>query len=91
MKHLIAALAALAIGSCDREPLRNVAELGDDDPSTACAVPAGEPFRVLFDGFEAPMRNYEVFSSGGAPASVPLSCGFNLDPEHPDKYKGRSR
>lgn len=78
MKHLIAALAALAIGSCDREPLRNVAELGDDDPSTACAVPAGEPFRVLFDGFEAPMRNYEVFSSGGAPASDPAGwvlCG----------------
>ena len=46
MKHLIAALAALAICSCDREPLRNVAELGDNDPSTACAVPAGEPFKA---------------------------------------------
>ena len=71
MKHFIFALTALTMLSCSQEAPRNVAELCDDDPSTSYAMPASRPCRVVFDGFDTPMRSYRVYSSGEVPAADP--------------------
>lgn len=80
MKHFIIALTALSMLSCAQELPRNVAELCDDDPSTAFPMPASAPCRVVFDGFDTPMRSYRVYSSGDAPASDP--AGWVLSGSH---------
>ena len=71
--------------SCSQEAPRNVAELCDDDPSTSYAMPASRPCRVVFDGFDTPMRSYRVYSSGEVPAADP--AGWVLSGTH-DGRKG---
>ena len=80
MKHFIFALTALTMLSCSQEAPRNVAELCDDDPSTSYAMPASRPCRVVFDGFDTPMRSYRVYSSGEVPAADP--AGWVLSGSH---------
>ena len=80
MKHFIFALTALTMLSCSQEAPRNVAELCDDDPSTSYAMPASRPCRVVFDGFDTPMRSYRVYSSGEVPAADP--AGWVLSGTH---------
>lgn len=80
MKHLLFALTALSMLSCVQEAPLNVAELCDGDPSTAYEVPAAGTCRVVFDGFDTPVRNYCIYSSGSAPSSDP--AGWVLSGSH---------
>lgn len=79
MKPILFALIGLAAAACAPDPLRNVAELSDNDPSTACVLPAGAA-RVVFDAPAAPVRSYRVYSSGHAPAADP--AGWVLSGSH---------
>lgn len=72
IKHLLAPFLALASAACSQPNLPlNVAELGDNDPSTAYTMTVGENQAVVFDSFTAPMMSYRIYSSGQTPACDP--------------------
>lgn len=74
---LLALPTAVLCGCAQPELPRNVAELCDANPSTEARFAAGDA-TVLFDGFDTPMVNYSIYSSGADPSEDPagwILCG----------------